>query len=98
MTYSGWESLEADPGRALVTGDPDDFGKFRTVTLRNVAEPAPYMHNGAYATLEEVVAHYVRGGEPRPNKLRRINQLKLNAAQQPDLVAFLKSLTSAQRP
>jgi len=66
MKYSGWESLEADPGRALVTGDPDDFGKFRTVTLRNVAESAPYMHNGAYATLEEVVAHYVRGGEPRP--------------------------------
>ena len=98
MNFAGWESLEDDPGRALVTGDPDDYGKFRTMTLRNIAETAPYMHNGAYATLEQVVAHYVRGGEPRPNKSRRIRPLKLNAAQQADLVAFLKSLTGRKRP
>ena len=98
MNFAGWESLENDPGRALVTGDPDDFGKFRTVTLRNVAETAPYMHNGAYATLEDVVAHYVRGGDPSPNKSRRIKPLKLTPSQQADLVAFLRSLTSARSP
>lgn len=98
MNFAGWESLEDDPGRALVTGDRRDHGKFRTMGLRNIAETAPYMHNGAYATLEAVVAHYVRGGEPRPNKSRRIGPLKLNAAQQADLVAFLKSLTGRKRP
>ena len=98
MNFAGWETLEDDPGRALVTGDPRDRGKFRTMTLRNIAETAPYMHNGAYGTLEAVVAHYVRGGEPHPNKSRRIKPLKLNAAQQADLVAFLKALTGRKRP
>ena len=97
MNFAGWESLEDDPGRALVTGEAEDWGKFRTMTLRNIAETAPYMHNGAYATLEEVVAHYVRGGDPRPNKSRRIGRLKLGADQQADLVAFLKALTGTQR-
>ena len=98
MNYQGWEDLEEDPGRALVTGEPSDLGKFRTVTLRNIAETAPYMHNGAYATLEEVVAHYNRGGGDHPNKSGRIGPLKLSADQQADLVAFLKALTGRQRP
>ena len=98
MNHEGWASLEEDPGRALVTHDPDDWGKFRTTTLRNIAETAPYMHNGAYATLEEVVAHYSRGGGDHPNKTRRIKPLKLSADQQADLVAFLKSLTGRMRP
>ena len=98
MSHEGWASLEEDPGRALVTHDPDDWGKFRTPTLRNIAETAPYMHNGAYATLEEVVAHYNRGGGDHPNKSGRIGPLKLSADQQADLVAFLKALTGRQRP
>ena len=98
MNFEGWRSLEEDPGRALVTGDAQDWGKFRTMTLRNIAETAPYMHNGAYATLEEVVAHYNRGGGDHPNKSRRIRPLNLSAAQQADLVAFLKALTGRRRP
>ena len=98
MNYQGWAGLEEDPGRALVTADPSDVGKFRTMTLRNIAETAPYMHNGAYATLEAVVAHYNRGGGEHPNKSRRINPLELNAVEQADLVAFLKALTGRRRP
>lgn len=98
MNFAGWENLTYDPGRALVTGKPSDSGKFRTMTLRNIAETAPYMHNGAYASLEEVVAHYKRGGEADPNKSRLIKPLKLSDAQQADLVAFLKSLTGRKRP
>ena len=98
INFAGWESLEDDPGRALVTGDRRDRGKFRTMTLRNIAETAPYMHNGAYDSLEVVVAHYNRGGDLRPNKSRRIRPLKLSADQQADLVAFLKALTGRRRP
>lgn len=98
MNHEGWANLEEDPGRALVTADPADVGKFRTMSLRNIAETAPYMHNGAYATLEEVVAHYNRGGGDHPNKSRRIGPLKLSADEQADLVAFLKALTGRRRP
>ncbi len=96
--YEGVASLLEDPGRALVTHDANDIGKFRTMTLRNIAQTAPYMHNGAYATLEEVVAHYNRGGGDHPNKSRRIGPLNLSAAEQADLVAFLESLTGRRRP
>lgn len=95
--YEGWESLTEDPGRALVTGDPEDVGKFRTMGLRNIAETAPYMHNGAFETLEEVVAHYNNGGGDHPNKSRRIRALKLTDEQQANLVTFLKALTGTQR-
>ncbi|MBL8096441.1 MAG: hypothetical protein JNL73_19840 [Anaerolineales bacterium] len=48
-----------DPGRALVTGLPADMFAFRTPPLRNVALTGPWMHNGAYATLEAVIAHHL---------------------------------------
>ena len=48
-----------DTGRALVTGDPADRYRFRTPTLRNVAETGPWMHDGAYTSLEAAVRHYV---------------------------------------
>ena len=95
--YEGWESLAEDPGRALVTGDAADVGRFRTPGLRNVAETAPYMHNGAFETLEEVVAHYNKGGGDHPNKSRRVNPLKLSDEDQANLVTFLKALTGTQR-
>ena len=95
--YDGWEDLAEDPGRALVTGDPADAGKFRTMGLRNIAETAPYMHNGAFATLVDVVAHYNGGGGDHPNKSRLVNRLRLSDDEQADLVAFLKALTGKQR-
>jgi cytochrome c peroxidase len=53
--------ISTDEGRAAVTGDREDKGKFRTPSLRNVALTAPYMHNGSKRTLEQVVEFYVRG-------------------------------------
>lgn len=72
-------------------------GAFKTPTLRDVALTAPYMHNGIYATLEEVVAHYNRGGDDKTNLDANMRPLGLTDEEQRDLVEFLRSLTSAPR-
>jgi cytochrome c peroxidase len=72
-------------------------GAFKTPTLRDVALTAPYMHNGAYATLEEVVDHYVRGGDTKDNLDANMKPLDLSAQDKANLVEFMRSLTSAPR-
>src|SRR5690606_6840289 len=63
----------------------------RSPSLRNVALRAPYMHNGRFATLEEVVDFYDRGGDVNaPNKDPNIRPLRLNAQEKADLAAFLR--------
>lgn len=95
---TGLDFSPPDPGRMAQTGNESDRGKFRTPTLRNVAETAPYMHDGRFATLEEVLEHYVSGMVRSPNldPLLGVHQplgLPLSAQDQADLVAFLKTLT-----
>jgi cytochrome c peroxidase len=86
-----------DLGRAKVTLNPSDNGKFKTPTLRNVEMSAPYMHDGRFATLEEVVEHYNSGGkysttiDPLMKKLGV--GLQLTNQEKMDLVAYLKTLT-----
>lgn len=87
------------------TGEPDDMGKFRVPTLRNVAVTAPYMHDGSVATLEEVVAIYEAGGRviesgpdagdgrSNPFKSGFITGFMLTEQERADLLAFLESLT-----
>jgi cytochrome c peroxidase len=78
-----------------------DKGKFRTKSLRHVAETAPYMHNGSMKTLEEVVHFYNLGGGDSGftgTKDAKILPLNLTAGEQADLVAFLKSLTGEPIP
>ena len=70
-------------------------GAFKTPTLRDIALTAPYMHNGAYRTLAEVVDHYDRGGDDKSNLSPNIQPLGLSAQEKKDLVAFMKSLTGA---
>ncbi|MCG8331315.1 MAG: cytochrome-c peroxidase [Chitinophagales bacterium] len=82
-----------DQGRGTVTGQVYDNGRFRVPGLRNVALTAPYMHDGRFATLEEVVAHYNNGGHYSKNKDPKIINLHLSAQHQADLVNFLKTLT-----
>jgi cytochrome c peroxidase len=97
---------EADPGRFRITRRDADRGKFATPSLRNVELRGPYMHDGRFQTLEEVVEHYATG-------VKRSPTLDPNLAKHPDggvplspadkraLVAFLKSLTDkgiAPRP
>lgn len=82
-----------DPGRAAITGRAEDWGAFKTPTLRNVELTAPYMHDGSLATLREVVQFYNRGGVTNsvdPN----IRPLRLSAAEIDALVEFLRALTS----
>ena len=74
--------------------------RWKTPSLRNVAVTAPYMHNGRYATLAEVVDHYNRGGDeqaPGPHPVQ-IKPLALTTDEQAELVAFLKTLTSPPWP
>jgi cytochrome c peroxidase len=97
MGLANWAELRSDPGRELVTKNPADRGKFRTMGLRNIDSSAPYMHNGALETLEAVVAFYNRGGGEGANKTPLLKPLGLSKEEQADLVAFLHALTGVQR-
>ncbi len=95
---NGLPILNGDTGREKATGDPADRGKFRAPSLRNVALTAPYMHDGRFKTLEEVVDHYDHGVERSatldPNLAKHPQEgLKLSAADKKALVAFMKTLT-----
>jgi cytochrome c peroxidase len=89
--YTGVRPTSEDTGRFQVTGNQNQLGEFRTPGLRNIEFRAPYMHNGRFATLEEVVEFYNRGGDfDAPNKNRNIRPLNLSVQQKTDLIAFLK--------
>lgn len=76
------------------TGKPEDMGRFRTPTLRNVAVTAPYMHDGSVATLSEVVDLYAKGGRTRnPRKDERLKGFTLTPEEKQNLLAFLEALT-----
>jgi cytochrome c peroxidase len=68
---------------------------FKTPTLRDVARRAPYMHDGAVTTLEEVIDLYDRGGIERPSRSALIFPLHLSQTEKGDLIAFLRTLTAA---
>jgi len=87
-----------DPGLFLVTHNEADRNKFATPSLRNVALTGPYMHDGRFRTLEEVVAHYNTGVQRTPTldpnlAKHPLEGLQLTAADQRALVAFLKTLS-----
>lgn len=82
-----------DPGHGVVTGSVFDNGKFRTPTLRNIALTAPYMHDGRFATLEEVLDHYASGGHAIENRDPNITGFELSEENKRVLLAFLESLT-----
>ncbi len=105
--HSGWSFTDSsfhDIGSA--SGDDTGRGKlfptsaklkyaFKTPTLRDVARRPPYMHDGAIATLDEVVDLYDRGGIERPSRADEIKPLGLSVAEKADLVAFLRTLNGA---
>lgn len=95
---NGLEMNSGDSGRERVTGRNFDHGRFKTPSLRNVALTAPYMHDGRFARLEEVIAHYdhgvQRGATLDPNLAKHPAEgMSLSAADQKALVAFLRTLT-----
>lgn len=106
VTESGYENnglydvdatgiAEVHLGLANLTGAPRDRGRFKVPSLRNVALTAPYMHDGSLATLEDVVAHYVRGGSTSERQNDLVHVLDLSLDEQRALVAFLRALTDA---
>lgn len=90
-------TFAADAGHAGVTGNPLDSGRFKTPTLRNVALTAPYMHDGRFETLEEVIDHYNSGGVASatvdPFMKYTTGGLELSPVQKTQLIAFLHTLT-----
>lgn len=99
---------ESSMGIIEISGKPDDMGKYRAPSLRNVELTAPYMHDGSIATLEEVVATYAAGGRNitngpnagdgrrNPHKSELIGNIDITEQDQKDIVAFLKTLTDKE--
>lgn len=94
---NGLDVIGADPGRYSVTGRTQDYGKFKTPSLRNIELSAPYMHDGRFSTLEEVIEHYNNGIKHAANLDPNMHAIKdginLNEQDKTDLINFLKSLT-----
>ena len=89
--YTGVRPVDDDLGRFVASGNNGDRGAMKTPGLRNVELHPPYMHNGRFATLEEVVEFYNRGGDfDAPNKDDRVRPRNLTQQQKDALVAFLK--------
>lgn len=89
--------FQNDPGRFNVTLNPLDSGKFKTPTLRNVEFSAPYMHDGRFNTLIEVIEHYNTGGHPSTtiDSFMKFTSggLQLSETSKNDLIAFLRCLS-----
>jgi cytochrome c peroxidase len=86
-----------DSGRAVISKDPQDAGKFKIAPLRNVAVTAPYMHNGMFKTLKEVIEFYNNPAKVVPNAINRdsllAKPLGLTDQEKADLESFLIALT-----
>jgi len=100
---NGLDASPVDPGRAKVTGRDADLGKFSTPTLRNVALTAPYMHDGRFKTLDEVIEHYNSGVQRSPTldpnlAKHPVEGIQLSSPDKKALVAFLKALTDTNLP
>jgi cytochrome c peroxidase len=97
---NGLDEVFTDLGRGGVTGNPAQNGKFKVPTLRNIELTAPYMHDGRFETLEEVVDHYNTGGVASPTidpfMEFQGGGLALTPSQKAALVAFMKTFTDTE--
>jgi cytochrome c peroxidase len=94
----GWDTNTVDLGRYMLTKNPEEVGAFKTPTLREISRTAPYMHDGRFATLEEVVEFYDRGGIANPYLDNNVIPLDLTSEEKRDLVAFLRALNGEGWP
>jgi len=107
ITNNGLDKTFADLGAGAITGKSTDNGLFKTPSLRNIALTAPYMHDGRFSTLEEVIEHYsehIEFESPNisPNLANHVDgpggqpkQMKLTVLQKTNLLDFLKTLTDS---
>jgi cytochrome c peroxidase len=97
----GLDNTPTDKGRRAVSNLSSDEGSFKTPNLKNIALTAPYMHDGRFNTLEEVIDHYSNGIKETPNLAINLRQskssepLRLNITKEDKraLIAFLNTLT-----
>lgn len=95
-------SFGTDSGRAHITSRASDVGRFKVPSLRNVALTPPYMHDGRFATLEDVLAHYDHGVVASPTLDAALRPaagplgIPLTATEQTDIIAFLRTLTDEE--
>lgn len=82
-----------DRGLGDITRNPRDVGKFKAPTLRNIEYTAPYMHDGRFQTLEEVMDHYASGGQPHVNRDPLMLNILIDEQGKEDLIAFLKTFS-----
>ncbi|MDH5400385.1 MAG: cytochrome-c peroxidase [Cyclobacteriaceae bacterium] len=97
---TGLDINPPDPGLGRITNNPNDIGKFKTPTLRNLVFTGPYMHDGRFGTLEEVVEFYSTGLQASPTidpLMKRVSEggVNLTTEEKADLVMFLKSLSDS---
>lgn len=90
---NGLESTSIDAGLFLVTGVHADSGAFKIPTLRNVAVTGPYMHDGRFVSLEEILDHYASGGAGHPHQDPQVAGFTLDAGQRLALMNFMTTLT-----
>lgn len=108
FSNNGLDATFTDLGLATITGRPTDQGKFRVPSLRNIALTAPYMHDGRFATLEDVLDHYnehIVRNSPNLDPLiqaatnnvapANTNMLGLTTTEKQKIIAFLKTLTDS---
>ena len=97
---NGLDTTFSDLGLGNITGDPADNGKFKTPSLRNLAFTAPYMHDGRFETIEEVINHYSEGLQNSTTidpLMKKVDQggVQLSPQEKADLKAFLLSLSDS---
>ena len=97
---AGFKKPDADEGRYSIHQVAEFRGAFKTPTLRNIGRTAPYMHNGVYKTLEEVMDFYNEGGaagrqHPLPNQTLAPDKLQLSKKEIEQIILFLHTLTDA---
>jgi cytochrome c peroxidase len=95
---NGLNATHNDYGLGAINNNPEDIGKFKTPSLRNVEYTAPYMHDGRFNTLEEVVEFYSFGLQVSPTvdplmKFAHLGGVQLNEEERAQLVAFLKTFS-----
>jgi cytochrome c peroxidase len=98
---NGLDSSLTDLGLGGVTGDPSDNGKFKSPSLRNLIFTAPYMHDGRFSTIDEVINHYSEGLQNSPTidpLMKKVSQggVQLSPLEKSNLKAFLLTLTDEE--
>ena len=91
--YEDFRNLQEDPGRYLITKDKKDWRAFKTPTIRDISKTGPYMHNGIFSTLDEVIDFFNQGGGPGNTVLK---PLFLDNSEKEALKIFMQEALSGE--